>query len=212
LFSAAKSRPLFYVCDDPHFVKQRPDLALEGVKVSENAALSSRCYEELFDRGFEIEVGVKYFLLEKINRVRGGRACSDRLFAWKVRSDEDLISGFSIFRKRPNVIGFSRDLSKGYYSARTIVYVAMQLAVHLGFDEIYLLGFDLSQGLVRAYDELNPVPSTLEQDYLGHILPSLEIMSRRAFNKFGFKVYNLSSMSRVSEDILPRAGFEAVLF
>lgn len=39
--------------------------------------------------------------------------------------------------------GFSWDLEKGIYSGYTIAYVALQIAVYMGFSEIYYLGLDL---------------------------------------------------------------------
>lgn len=39
--------------------------------------------------------------------------------------------------------GFSWDLEEGIYSGYTIAYVALQIAVYMGFKEIYYLGLDL---------------------------------------------------------------------
>jgi len=39
--------------------------------------------------------------------------------------------------------GFSRDLEEGIYSGYTVAYFALQLAVYMGFKEIYYLGLDL---------------------------------------------------------------------
>jgi hypothetical protein len=39
--------------------------------------------------------------------------------------------------------GWSSDLEEGIYSGYTISYFALQLAVHMGFKEIYFLGLDL---------------------------------------------------------------------
>jgi len=39
--------------------------------------------------------------------------------------------------------GFSWELEKGVYSGYTISYVALQVAVYMGFQEIYFLGLDL---------------------------------------------------------------------
>lgn len=39
--------------------------------------------------------------------------------------------------------GFSWDLTEGIYSGYTISYFALQLAVYMGFEEIYFLGLDL---------------------------------------------------------------------
>ncbi|MDD4976593.1 MAG: hypothetical protein PHY93_19715 [Bacteriovorax sp.] len=41
------------------------------------------------------------------------------------------------------VSGFSWDLEEGIYSGYTISYFALQLAVYMGFKEIYFLGLDL---------------------------------------------------------------------
>lgn len=39
--------------------------------------------------------------------------------------------------------GFSWDLEKGIYSGYTIAYIALQIAVYMGFKEIFYLGLDL---------------------------------------------------------------------
>ena len=39
--------------------------------------------------------------------------------------------------------GFSRDLGRGIYSGYTIAYLALQVAVYMGFKEIFYLGLDL---------------------------------------------------------------------
>lgn len=44
----------------------------------------------------------------------------------------------------PNLPKFSNDISKGIYEGYTVTYAAIQLAVYMGFKEIYLLGVDFS--------------------------------------------------------------------
>ncbi len=39
--------------------------------------------------------------------------------------------------------GFSQDLEEGIYSGYTIAFVALQVALYLGFEEIFFLGLDL---------------------------------------------------------------------
>lgn len=41
---------------------------------------------------------------------------------------------------------FSTDISKGTYSGRTVMYDMIQIAVYMGFKEIYLIGVDFSWG------------------------------------------------------------------
>ena len=43
-------------------------------------------------------------------------------------------------------MGFSKDISKGIFIAPTVSYGLMQVAVYMGYKEIYLLGFDHNYG------------------------------------------------------------------
>ena len=68
-------------------------------------------------------------------------------------------------------IRFSPDISKCVYNGRTVTYVCLQLAMYLGFEEIYLLGVDFNyssnlkgqENHFKGYDKdgknvrLNPV-------------------------------------------------------
>ena len=47
--------------------------------------------------------------------------------------------------------GFSTDLTQGVYSGYTISYVALQVAVYMGFKEIIYLGLDLSHQSGRTH-------------------------------------------------------------
>ncbi|SCW81895.1 Protein of unknown function DUF115 [Lachnospiraceae bacterium C10] len=51
----------------------------------------------------------------------------------------------------PSVVAehnFSFDIEEGVYSGSTVLYDALQIAVYMGFSEIYLLGADMSVGLL----------------------------------------------------------------
>ena len=61
---------------------------------------------------------------------------SDRINLFR-SLDERYESGY------PN---FSTDLTKGLYGGRTVMYAMLQIAVYMGFKEIYLLGVDFSWG------------------------------------------------------------------
>ena len=47
--------------------------------------------------------------------------------------------------------GWSEDLSKGIYTGRVSLWVALQVAVYMGFDPIYLVGFDLKGGHIPGH-------------------------------------------------------------
>lgn len=59
----------------------------------------------------------------------------ERMFYIRARWSTDDKSGLPLF---------SNDCSKCYYASGTVAYLMLQLAVYMGFREIYLLGIDMS--------------------------------------------------------------------
>jgi hypothetical protein len=58
---------------------------------------------------------------------------------------------------------FSQDFSHRVYFGGTVSYVCLQLAYHMGFDEVYLIGFDHSYSIPeQAIREGNVITSTTE--------------------------------------------------
>ncbi len=73
-------------------------------------------------------------------------------------------------------VGWSHRPELGFFTAATVAYVSLQIAVGLGARDIEIVGMDLSSG-ARAYDEGDmAVPNTLVQNYEQNILPSFELM------------------------------------
>jgi KDO transferase-3 len=107
------------------------------------------------------------------------------------------------FRQRP--LGFSRDMSEGFFDARTVAYLTLQLAYHLGFSKVFLVGVDLNEKSGRFYEQREGInsPCGLDQHYYTRILPSFELMSKKVIGD-GFRVYNLSQCSRIPESVVPR--------
>lgn len=53
----------------------------------------------------------------------------------------------------------SQDMYNGVYTGNTVVYDAIQIALYMGFEEIYLLGVDMTRGdepKMRAHIFINP--------------------------------------------------------
>lgn len=48
--------------------------------------------------------------------------------------------------------GFSQDLSKGFHIGRSSTYAAMQVALWMGFDEIFIFGIDMSEVTIEKPD------------------------------------------------------------
>lgn len=67
---------------------------------------------------------------------------------WKKESEYE----FCGLTARPGEPKFSLDIVDGIYIGNTVVYDAIQIAVYMGFEEIYLLGVDMTSGK-RAEEE-----------------------------------------------------------
>lgn len=197
--------PLFYLCDDASFAKDRPEIALLGLNLAKHVAMSLAVLEQLHKYDINCLAGRSIYLLERVNRFHGKQSLPDRAYAWSIRNDEELISGFSFFRKKPNRIGFSLNMEKGYFVARTIPYVGLQLAYHLGFEQVFIIGMDLQPKVGRFYESGDAaLPSTLDEDYVDYILPSFKFLSCKVSFPRVFDVYNLSISSRLPSNVVPK--------
>jgi len=194
LTAACGIKPFFYVCTDKSFRDQQPELFATALCDSERLAL----WPEQF-AGADIPAGTECYPLHKadnpgvLDGLRGHGAshvCSRALWSKRARS-----------------IAFSKDLSSGYYDARTVAYVALQLAYHLGFEQVLMVGVDLDQSLGRFYEngEGECSPCGLDQHWDSRILPSLALMAEHVVNEH-FQVYNLSAVSRIPPALIPRIG------
>lgn len=202
-------RPFYYLCDDPNFVIGRPALALMGVSHAEHLAMSLDVLQAIHSADATALNGKNIYLLERVNRQDGKAVMSDRAYAWSIRNDDELISNFSLLRRKPNRIGFSLNLQRGYFGSRTIPFGALQLACHLGFGQVFVVGMDLRQSGGRFYEKGEAaLPSSLDEDFERYILPSFELMARKVLPRTAMQVFNLSSVSRMPERVIPKITLE----
>lgn len=207
--------PYFYLCDDEGFARDKSELALLGLASSSHVAMSYEVLCRLHEADPDSLRGRSIFLLERVNRFLGKPSLPDRTYARSIRKDSDLVSSFSWIRRAPNRIGFSLNLDKGYFVARTIPYVALQLCYQLGSRQVFLVGFDLTPGSGRFYEEgEGRLRTSLNEDYDKYILPSFSLMAKRVVSPTRFEVFNLSANSRMPETVIPKvelAGIGALL-
>lgn len=209
LFAEANVSPLFYLCDDGSFVRNRLSLLLQAIERAQNLALSPGVIDNLLKLEAHALDGVDVYRFERVNRPSEERpALSDRRFAWEARRDADMECSFSLLRQKPNRIGFCRNLAKGYFSSRTIPYAGIQMAYHLGFSQVFLVGMDLDSSKGRFYEQGgDAVRSRLDGDYDDYILPCFELMAERVI-KPDFQVYNLSLHSRLPAQLVPKISLD----
>lgn len=203
-FAEVGIRPLFYLCDDRGFVRMRLPMVCQGVELAQHSALGAGALEVLLQMAPESIEGRSIYLMQRTNRPLEGAVLSDRGYAWSVRRDSDLECCFSLLRQKPNRIGFSRNMAKGYFGGRTIPYAAMQLGYHLGFHNVVLVGFDMGSQSGRFYEQGDAaLPSRLDDDYDDYILPSFELVAQRVVNQ-RYRVFTLSANSRLPAKLAPR--------
>jgi len=204
-FTSVGMAPDYYLCDDSSFVRNRLPLMLQAVEHARHLVLSPRVIETLLGTVPDALEGRSVFRFERAGRCdEAHRHLSPRQFARAMRNDDDIECNYSWFRQKPNRIGFSRNLQKGYFNGRTVPYAGIQLAYHLGFTQVLLVGVDLNTKAGRFYEDgEKAVPSRLDGDFDDYILPSFQLLAERVI-KPQFQVYNLSAQSRLPERLIPK--------
>lgn len=130
--------------------------------------------------------------------------------------------------ERPGV-GFSANLKRGAHSGRSVTYLGLQIAAHLGLREVYLVGVDFAFSEGRRTGRHSPTSGEIlisegEQNHFhpdyrrpgeAWTAPDLErqreafACARRYFESIGGRLVNASRRSRL--EVLERADLEQVL-
>lgn len=132
----------------------------------------------------------KIFLIERINQWHGLKSLKNaQLEACNQSSGKPF--HFPEGMNGKSVTGWSHRPEQGIFSGDTVVFVALQILIACGTNEIDIVGMDLSNQ-TRCYDEgNNPIPNQLVDNYEMHILPSFQLMNK-ALRGRPIKIKNLS--------------------
>ena len=117
---------------------------------------------------------------------------------------------------------FSRRPERGVWAGGTVTYASMQLAYHMGFEEVILIGVDHSfvdQGLPnRTVESTGPDQSHFDPEYFGEgfrwQLPDLETseaayrLARDAFAEDGRRILDATVGGKL--DIFPKVDFTSL--
>lgn len=181
----------FYACTDRDFPKQQPELFSLAINSSQRLAVWNDQLNPQQPPPGEV------YLLKKAKNLSFVQTLFDK--------NQDLVRHRNSLDKRTRSIGFSRNLEQGFFDARTVAYLALQLAYHVGFTQVFLVGLDLNQSLGRFYEhgDMLRSPCGLDQHYHKRILPSLTLVADKVMGE-RFGVFNLSACSRVPAEIIPK--------
>lgn len=113
------------------------------------------------------------------------------------------------------IINFGTDLSDGTIpSGWTVTYIAMELAVYMGFEEIYLLGIDntnLAKHCTDDYWSESSVQKDASEDELQLIVFRHAFKRAKAASvEYGFKIYNATRGGCLEE--FERVNFDKLFY
>jgi len=203
-------QPQYYASSDHNFFNDRMSLVKEAVNSGTHCFFSFNGISKICQHAPELIAQGKISLFETVNRYYGlPRLTSSDLRA-ACDTDPDLSMGAD------HHIGWSNDLTKGVFIAKTITFSACQIAQFLGAKNIFLLGMDLGHSAdqpVRAYESgAQACNSSLDKDYLTTILPSFEFLKKTMMDSSSqFRVWNISPQSRLPDEVIPKITYEQAL-
>lgn len=197
MFIDTPINPFFYVCTDRDFSNQQPELFTEALRRSERVALWEDHYASA-----HVEAKGELYFLRKTPKAR---------FLDHLRKDHELIRNRPFPGSGRKPLGFSKNLQRGFFDARTVAYVALQIAYHAGFNKVFMVGVDLNQNTGRFYEHQHSKlsPCGLDQHFDSRILPSFQLMADSVVGD-DFRVYNLSPSSRLPRSVIPYKSLEEV--
>lgn len=198
MFADTAIDPFFYLCSDTSFRLHKPHLYALAMQRSQRVAL----WEGEIDQLTTAPAGAVYAL---------SKAKDQSLLASALNRESHYVRSRVLWNKRARSIGFSKDMQHGFFDARTVAYAALQLAYHVGFTKVFMVGVDLNQAGGRFYENTftHQAPCGLDAHFERRILPSMKLMAKTVMGE-DFAVYNLSANSRIPGSVIPKVDLEQV--
>lgn len=112
------------------------------------------------------------------------------------RMDEKILPFRKLYPNETNNFeyGFTTDITEGICNANSVAYYALQIAVYMGFGEIYLLGMDNSDW-ASHFDEAYLEESDIFRENFDEAMESRMVsrafqIAEKVSGRYGFKIYN----------------------
>ncbi len=201
-----------YVVVDPGFIRDRFNLFKRVIEQGIPCFLTFHCIRQACQIDENVLQGANIILVEFLNnRFNKPRLAADAFYRWA--QEQEGLRLCSEVSPGNDKVGFSLNPKLGFYDGATVAYWALQIAGNIGFDVIGIAGMDLGDANTapRFYErEGDIVPSTLLNHYHSSIEPSFRL-AVRVLQDRGQKAYNLSLISSLPEEIMPKLKINAFL-
>lgn len=184
---------------DPNMVHLQWDNLVEAFATSHLLVISPKLACAVCQRDPDVLEGKRFLLVSQPHEAYGRMRPSRRELARRETAGE-LLTGEGDWR----LTGFSFDPQWGVFAGGTVTVAAIQVLAYFGLSRIAIAGMDLSGGQ-HFYAETAARPSRLGGDYVTRIEPALRTAAE-AGRQHGFELLNLSPVSRLPEDIIPKCS------
>lgn len=197
----------YYVIIDASFVRDRMELVREIVALDLILFTRAEALKEINLRFKREEVKCQIVLFDQVDTP----ACAPKPNPAELLYRAKHTPAWTIFDANRH-LGFSTDVAKSTFAAKTVAYDALQILVWLGFVEVYIHGLDLSNvnTAPRFYeDKEDKLSSNIDVNFASFIEPSFRSASR-LLRERGLQVYNLSEGSVLNEEIFTKINWRQV--
>lgn len=209
-FLSAGLRPTYCLIVDHRVFERQWECVVESVRSGAQCFFSFEGLSIIAERDPELLQQGNIALIESASRKYGVPRASIKQCLQDFQAAPDMLLAPDLL-PYCRAIGFSLNLQKGVFAGKTVATWAVQLAVGMGYQTLYIIGMDLGgTGKAHFYaDKGNPAPDFLRY-YEPHIRGCFEL-ARAASEKTGVKLYNLSLQSALPADIIPKLSFAEAL-
>lgn len=209
-FSAADMAPGHCLIVDRRIFENQWDCVRASILSGANCYFSYVGLSRICEREPELLQQGNIYLIESIGKKYGEARLSKRDFYQAHAGDPEVYLDASL-PGLARTIGYSSSAEKGFFPGKTVATWAVQLAHYLGYTQIFILGMDLGgTGKQHFYQDQAGKPPDFLRDYEPYIRACFE-QARRAAEREGFGIYNLSAQSTLPDAIIPKISLERAL-
>lgn len=195
----------YYCIMDTNFVKNRPDMVEKILRQNLTLFITPLVLWYIL-KNFPISaLQCKIYLMENV--------CEPTFLPARGCLELQRIAGRDVCQFDPEApLGYSFDIERGFFDAKTVAFTALQVLTWLGYKDICVHGLDLcnTQSVPRFYETREAMqPSSIESDFAAYIEPSFR-KAQPLLRARGVSVTNLSLGSALDAGIFPKRDWSSL--